>query len=75
MARLPQALLRHKRRPPDCPVTLAWGEEDDFIPPHQGDELAAKLGVAAPQRLPGAGHVVQEDAPERVVATLLRALA
>ena len=59
----------------DCPVTLAWGEEDNFIPPHQGDELAAKLGVGAPQRLPGAGHLVQEDAPERVVATLLRALA
>jgi pimeloyl-ACP methyl ester carboxylesterase len=61
-------------RTPDFPVTLAWGDEDDFIPPHQGDELAAKLGVAAPERFPAAAHLVQEDAPERVVATLLRAL-
>jgi len=60
-------------RPLGCPVTLAWGEEDGFIPPHQGDELAAKLGALAPARLPEAGHLVQEDAPERVVATLIRA--
>jgi len=61
-------------RAPDFPVTLVWGEADDFIPPHQGDELAAKLGAPAPERIPEAGHLVQEDAPERVVATLLRVL-
>jgi pimeloyl-ACP methyl ester carboxylesterase len=62
-------------RRPDCPVTLVWGEHDGFIPPHQGDALAAKLGAPAPERLPETGHLVQEDAPERVVASLLRVLA
>jgi len=67
--------LQSLYRRPDCPVTLVRGEHDGFIPPHQGDELAAKLGAPAPQRLPEAGHLVHEDAPERVVATLVRVLA
>lgn len=59
--------------PMDCPVDLVWGAEDGFIPPAQGDELAARLGVEPPKRIAGAGHLVQEDAPEAVVAALLGA--
>jgi len=59
---------------PEFPVTLVWGAEDTFIPPHQGDDLAARLETGPPERLPETGHLVQEDSPERVVAALLRAL-
>ena len=62
-------------RDPGIPVRLFWGEEDTFIPPHQGDELAGLLGAARPERIPGAAHLVQEDAPERVVAAILRDIA
>jgi len=58
-------------RPLDCPVRLVWGAEDTFIPPAQGEQLAAALGVDGITVVPEAGHVIQEDAPEAVVAALL----
>ncbi|MEQ8966550.1 MAG: alpha/beta hydrolase [Azospirillaceae bacterium] len=57
-------------RPLDCPVRLVWGERDTFIPPAQGRELAVALGLDDVTIVPGAGHAIQEDAPEAVVAML-----
>lgn len=48
-----------------------WGEEDEFIPLKQGEELAAALSANRLTRVPAAGHLIQEDAPEAVVAALL----
>lgn len=57
--------------PLDCPVTLLWGEEDAWIPLSQGRRLASMLEVDRFLPVPGAGHLVQDDAPEAIVAALL----
>lgn len=54
-----------------CPVQLLWGEEDQWIPVAQGDALAGRLAGARYLRVPHAGHLVQEDAPEAIVAALM----
>ena len=58
------------RRPP-FEVRLAWGEHDEFIPPKQGEELRARLGADALIQIPNAAHLIQEDAPEAVLAFLM----
>lgn len=54
-----------------CPVLLLWGEEDQWIPVAQGGVLAGRLAAARYLRIPHAGHLVQEDAPEAIVAALM----
>jgi len=54
-----------------CPVRILWGEEDTWIPIERGRELAARIPGATLRNVPGAGHLVQEDAPEAIVAALL----
>ncbi|MDQ0376751.1 alpha/beta fold hydrolase [Amycolatopsis thermophila] len=55
----------------DLPVQVCWGEADSWIPAAQGAELAARIPGATLRLLPGAGHLVQEDAPAPLTATLL----
>jgi pimeloyl-ACP methyl ester carboxylesterase len=57
-----------------CPVSILWGEEDRWIPLERGRELASRIPGATLRVVPGAGHLVQEDAPEAVVAALLERL-
>lgn len=54
-----------------CPVSVLWGEEDTWIPIDRGRELVSRIPGASLRTVPGAGHLVQEDAPEAVVAALL----
>ena len=54
-----------------CPVQILWGEEDRWIPLQRGRELAARISAATLHSVPHAGHLLQEDAPEAVVAALL----
>jgi pimeloyl-ACP methyl ester carboxylesterase len=54
-----------------CPVRILWGEDDEWIPIAQGRALGARIPNAVFQSVQDAGHLVQEDAPEAVVATLL----
>lgn len=58
-----------------CPVTILWGENDEWIPLDRGRELARRIANAALHVIPEAKHLVQEDAPEAVVATVLNFLA
>lgn len=58
--------------PMQCPVNLVWAEEDTFIPISQGEQLANLLSAESLTRVPGAAHIVQEDAPEAIVAALLK---
>jgi pimeloyl-ACP methyl ester carboxylesterase len=62
--------IEHRYAPLDCPVTLLWGEEDQWIPISRGHALAAKLtrGVLTP--VPGSGHLMQDDAPEAIIAAM-----
>ncbi len=55
----------------DCPVRVLWGEEDQWIPVSQGEKLAGMLGNSELVRIPQAGHLLQEDAPEAIVAAML----
>jgi pimeloyl-ACP methyl ester carboxylesterase len=54
-----------------CPVRILWGEDDTWIPIERGRELASRIPGATLRNVPMAGHLVQEDAPEAVVAALL----
>lgn len=58
-----------------CPVTLLWGAVDAWIPLAQGQKLAALLPRPDFRVVPEAGHLVQEDAPEAIVAAVLDRLA
>ncbi len=58
-----------------CPVRLLWGEADAWIPVERGHELAAMIPDCDFSTISGAGHLVQEDAPEAVVAAALRFFA
>jgi pimeloyl-ACP methyl ester carboxylesterase len=55
-----------------APTLVVWGEEDPWLPVADGAELARRIPGARFEVLPGAGHLVQEDAPEALVG-LLRA--
>lgn len=54
-----------------CPVAILWGKEDEFIPLRDGEELARRIPEASFTVIPDAKHLVQEDAPEAIVAAVL----
>ncbi|RWR06022.1 alpha/beta fold hydrolase [Paenirhodobacter populi] len=58
----------------DCPVTVLWGRDDDWIPFEKGEALAALISDRNVIAVPGAGHLVQEDRPEAIVAAVLKQL-
>jgi pimeloyl-ACP methyl ester carboxylesterase len=47
-------------------VLVCWGDRDAWIPPQRGEELAAAIPNTRFELIPGAGHLVQEDAPDRL---------
>ena len=53
-----------------CPVTILWGEEDGWIPVGQGPKLQAMIPGSQLRLVANAGHLVQEDAPEAIVAAI-----
>jgi pimeloyl-ACP methyl ester carboxylesterase len=57
-----------------CPVTILWGARDAWIPVARAHELAARIPGADLRVVEGAGHLLQEDSPETVVATVLEVL-
>jgi pimeloyl-ACP methyl ester carboxylesterase len=57
------------------PVLVCWGADDAWIPEARGHDLAARIPGAHLHLIPGAGHLVQEDAPAELTAALLDFLA
>jgi pimeloyl-ACP methyl ester carboxylesterase len=57
-----------------CPVQILWGEDDQWIPIERGQALHQMIPGSRFQAIANAGHLVQEDAPEAIVAALLRFL-
>ncbi|SNZ19245.1 alpha/beta fold hydrolase [Cohaesibacter gelatinilyticus] len=55
----------------DCPVTVLWGEKDEWIPARTGRQLAMYLSDKDCIPIPDAGHLVQEDRPEAIIAAIL----
>ena len=56
----------------DCPTQILWGEEDRWIPIATGERLAKLMTNGQLIRVPNAGHLVQENAPEAIVAAILQ---
>jgi pimeloyl-ACP methyl ester carboxylesterase len=54
-----------------CPVQILWGERDRWIPIAEGRRVAAMIPGAAFHPVPDCGHLMQEDAPEAIVAHVL----
>ncbi|UWR21748.1 alpha/beta fold hydrolase [Sulfitobacter sp. S190] len=61
--------------PMGCPVRVLWGQQDTWIPAAQGEALASLISGADCSHVPGAGHLVQEDRPEAIVAAVLDQIA
>lgn len=59
----------------DCPMQLLWGERDAWIPLEQGKLMAQRLPHCPLTVIPDAGHLVQEDSPEAIVAAVLNDMA
>ncbi|MEJ1161280.1 alpha/beta fold hydrolase [Prosthecomicrobium sp. N25] len=57
--------------PLGCPTQILWGAHDGWIPVPLGERLANLLTGGRITIVPGAGHLLQEDAPEAVVAAML----
>ncbi|WP_239479809.1 alpha/beta fold hydrolase [Actibacterium sp. 188UL27-1] len=55
----------------DCDVQLLWGADDNWLPVARGHALADRLTDGALTVIDRAGHLMQEDAPEAVVAAVL----
>jgi pimeloyl-ACP methyl ester carboxylesterase len=53
------------------PVLILWGEQDQWLPVSQGKRLHEMIAGSEFRRVPNAGHLVQEDAPEVVSAALV----
>lgn len=54
------------------PVLILWGEEDQWIPLEKGEALHRAIPASEFHTIPEAGHLVQEDAPARVVGYLIK---
>jgi pimeloyl-ACP methyl ester carboxylesterase len=53
------------------PTLICWGQNDTWIPPEKGRELAALIPDAQGEPIAHAGHLVQEDAPAELTAVLI----
>jgi pimeloyl-ACP methyl ester carboxylesterase len=53
----------------DAPLRVIWGENDTWLPTEQGRKLARRTGAEL-RVIPGAGHLVQEDAPAALTLEL-----
>ncbi|MEU8822928.1 alpha/beta hydrolase [Streptomyces sp. NPDC048636] len=63
--------IEHRYGELDLPVLVCWGSDDAWIPVERAHELAARIPGAQLRLIEGAGHLVQEDAPAELAATLL----
>lgn len=74
----PASWLREPPEPPPVPVPtlIIWGEDDAYMDPRLLEMSAATVtGPLTVERLPGVGHWVPEEAPERVNELLVRFLS
>lgn len=60
----PVPVLRRIR----APTLVVWGEQDQFIPIANANDYLAAIPASTLVRLPGVGHLPQEEAPEPSLA-------
>jgi pimeloyl-ACP methyl ester carboxylesterase len=54
----------------EAPTLVVWGEADPWLPVDVGRDLAARIPGARFELIAGAGHLVQEDAPDELAQLL-----
>lgn len=59
----------------NVPTLVVWGGVDPWLSPALGQKLASRIPGARFELLPDAGHLVQEDAPQRLWDLLREHLA
>lgn len=57
-----------------CPVQVLWGKDDEWIPIEKGRQLAGMMPGARLVTIEQCGHLMQEDAPEAILAALFEFL-
>jgi pimeloyl-ACP methyl ester carboxylesterase len=72
MARIDSRALLHEV---DCPVLVACGEADTLTPVEHSVEISTGIPRARLAIIPGAGHMLTMEQPERINALLLEWLA
>jgi pimeloyl-ACP methyl ester carboxylesterase len=50
----------------EVPVQIVWGEEDGWLDSSQAPRLQEEIPKSELRIILGAGHFVQEDAPEEI---------
>ncbi|KUO05598.1 alpha/beta fold hydrolase [Streptomyces caeruleatus] len=63
--------VQHRYAEITVPTLICWGQNDAWIPPERGRELAALIPGARWEPIAHAGHLVQEDAPAELTAVLI----
>lgn len=58
----------------EAPALVMFGTRDRFVSPLQAERLASAMRDGKCELIEGAGHVIPEEAPERVNAAVLRFL-
>jgi pimeloyl-ACP methyl ester carboxylesterase len=58
----------------DCPVTVLWGRNDEWIPYEKGEALARRISHRECIPVEDAGHLIQEDCPQAIVAAVLKSI-
>jgi pimeloyl-ACP methyl ester carboxylesterase len=66
-----RTLLLQRWKPIEAPALVIWGEADRWISPDLAEPDPKWVPHARVERIPGASHFVQADAPERVNELLL----
>jgi pimeloyl-ACP methyl ester carboxylesterase len=55
----------------DCPSLIVWGDQDGFVSPKLGDQVADTIPGGRLVRLPGCGRLVPEEASETLANMIL----
>jgi haloalkane dehalogenase len=60
----------------DTPAHVVWGADDAVLPPAVAERFVSLIpGATGPELIAGAGHFLQEDAPDEVSAAIIRAVS
>lgn len=57
------------------PMRILWGREDRWLPTHYAERLRSRLPGAEFAWIVQSGHLVQEDAPARLLSYLIREIS
>lgn len=63
--------IQHRYPDIDIPVLVVWGTDDEWIPVQRAHKLVEAIPGVGLRLIPGAGHLVQEDAPAQLTEALL----